>query len=298
VKVVKPRAKRRPVRPAQIARAVDEGRESLDLYLDEISRVPLLNREEEMALAHKAFKGNVAAQEKLARHNVRFVVSVAKKFQNRGVPLVDLIGEGNLGLMTAARKFDPNRGVKFISYAVWWIRQAVQAAIARHGRPVRVPLNRTADLNRLSRTVTLLKDRLGRMPTTEELARATGLTMEAVRSLSALNSEAVRLDHPVRDGEASERIERFATSEQEGTDSSAIANSQTSYIEAALASLPPRDAKVLRLYFGLDDGNSRTLEEIGRMMGVTRERIRQLRDRALLRLREGEQSGRLRDLVA
>jgi RNA polymerase primary sigma factor len=298
VKVVKPRAKRRPVRPAQIARAVDEGRESLDLYLDEISRVPLLNREEEMALAHKAFKGNVAAQEKLARHNVRFVVSVAKKFQNRGVPLVDLIGEGNLGLMTAARKFDPNRGVKFISYAVWWIRQAVQAAIARHGRPVRVPLNRTADLNRLSRTVTLLKDRLGRMPTTEELARATGLTLEAVRSLSALNSEAVRLDHPVRDGEASERIERFATSEQEGTDSSAIANSQTSYIEAALASLPPRDAKVLRLYFGLDDGNSRTLEEIGRMMGVTRERIRQLRDRALLRLREGEQSGRLRDLVA
>jgi RNA polymerase primary sigma factor len=298
VKVVKPRTKRRPVRPAQIARAVDEGRESLDLYLDEISRVPLLNREEEMALAHKAFKGNVAAQEKLARHNVRFVVSVAKKFQNRGVPLVDLIGEGNLGLMTAARKFDPNRGVKFISYAVWWIRQAVQAAIARHGRPVRVPLNRTADLNRLSRTVTLLKDRMGRMPTTEELARATGLTLEAVRSLSALNSEAVRLDHPVRDGEASERIERFATSEQEGTDSSAIANSQTSYIEAALASLPPRDAKVLRLYFGLDDGNSRTLEEIGRMMGVTRERIRQLRDRALLRLREGEQSGRLKDLVA
>ena len=129
-----------------------------------------------MELARKAFRGNVAAQEKLARHNVRFVVSVAKKFQNRGVPLVDLIGEGNLGLMTAARKFDPDRGVKFISYAVWWIRQAVQAAIARHGRPVRVPLNRTADLSRLGRTTTLLKERLGRMPTTEELARATGLT--------------------------------------------------------------------------------------------------------------------------
>jgi RNA polymerase primary sigma factor len=157
--------------------------------------------------------------------------------------------------MTAARKFDPDRGVKFISYAVWWIRQAVQAAIARHGRPVRVPLNRTADLSRLGRTTTLLKDRLGRMPTTEELARATGLTVEAVRSLSALNSEAVRLDHPTRDGEG-------------------------------------------RLYFGLDDGNSRTLEEIGRMMGVTRERIRQLRDRALLRLREGETGDRLRDLVA
>jgi RNA polymerase primary sigma factor len=292
------RTKRRVVRPAAIAKAVDEGRESLDLYLDEISRVPLLNREEEMALARKAFRGNVAAQEKLARHNVRFVVSVAKKFQNRGVPLVDLIGEGNLGLMTAARKFDPDRGVKFISYAVWWIRQAVQAAIARHGRPVRVPLNRTADLSRLGRTTTLLKDKLGRMPTTEELARATGLTVEAVRSLSALNTEAVRLDHPTRDGDSSERIERFSALDQEGTDSATIANSQTHDIEAALAALPPRDAKVLRLYFGLDDGNSRTLEEIGRMMGVTRERIRQLRDRALTRLREGDTGERLRDLVA
>ncbi len=292
------RGKRRSLRPAQIARAVDEGRESLDLYLDEISRVPLLNREEEMELARKAFKGDVAAQEKLARHNVRFVVSVAKKFQNRGVPLVDLIGEGNLGLMTAARKFDPDRGVKFISYAVWWIRQAVQAAIARHGRPVRVPLNRTADLSRLGKTTTLLKERLGRMPTVEELARATGLTEEAVRSLSSLNTEAVRLDHPTREGDGNERMERFSLAEQEGTDANTMANSQSADIEAALDSLPPRDAKVLRLYFGLDDGQPRTLEEIGRMMGVTRERIRQLRDRALVRLREGETGDRLRDLVA
>jgi len=294
----KTRKKARAVRPAQIAKAIDEGRESLDLYLDEISRVPLLTRDEEMELARKAFKGSVAAQEKLARHNVRFVVSVAKKFQNRGVPLVDLIGEGNVGLMTAARKFDPDRGVKFISYAVWWIRQAVQAAIARHGRPVRVPLNRTADLSRLSRTTTLLKERLSRMPTVEELARATGLTAEAVRSLSALNTEAVRLDHPTREGDGGERMERFTIGEQESTDSSTMQNSQTSDIEAALATLPPRDARVLRLYFGLDDGNSRTLEEIGRMMGVTRERIRQLRDRALMRLREGETGERLKDLVA
>ncbi|MBK6494296.1 MAG: RNA polymerase sigma factor RpoD/SigA [Gemmatimonadetes bacterium] len=291
------RGKRRSLRPAQIARAVDEGRESLDLYLDEISRVPLLNREEEMELARRAFKGDVLAQERLARHNVRFVVSVAKKFQNRGVPLVDLIGEGNLGLMTAARKFDPDRGVKFISYAVWWIRQAVQAAIARHGRPVRVPLNRTADLSRLGKTTTLLKEKLGRMPTTEELARATGLTEEAVRSLSSLNTEAVRLDHPTRDGDGNERMERFALAEQEGTDAHTMASSQSADIEAALDSLPPRDAKVLRLYFGLDDGQPRTLEEIGRMMGVTRERIRQLRDRALIRLREGETGEKLKDLV-
>ncbi len=251
-----------------------------------------------MSLARKAFKGDILAQERLARHNVRFVVSVAKKFQNRGVPLVDLIGEGNLGLMTAARKFDPDRGVKFISYAVWWIRQAVQAAIARHGRPVRVPLNRTADLSRLGKTTTLLKEKLGRMPTTEELARATGLTEEAVRSLSSLNTEAVRLDHPTRDGDGNERMERFALAEQEGTDAHTMASSQSADIEAALDSLPPRDAKVLRLYFGLDDGQPRTLEEIGRMMGVTRERIRQLRDRALIRLREGETGDKLKDLVA
>jgi RNA polymerase primary sigma factor len=291
------RRKSRVANPVAGVRTLDDA-ESLDLYLDEISRIPLLAADEEKALARKAFKGDVAAQERLARHNVRFVVSVAKKFQNRGVPLMDLIGEGNLGLMTAARKFDPDRGVKFISYAVWWIRQAIQASIARQGRSVRVPLNRTADLNRLARTTTLLKERLGRMPTLEELVRATGLTPEAVRSLSALHTEAVRLDHPTRDGDSTERIERFAAPEDKATDAATMAKSRTDDIEAALATLAPRDAKVLRLYFGLDDGNSRTLEEIGRMMGVTRERIRQLRDRALLRLREGETGDRLRDLVA
>jgi RNA polymerase primary sigma factor len=239
----------------------------------------------------------VEAQEKLARHNVRFVVSVAKKFQNRGVPLMDLIGEGNLGLMTAARKFDPDRGVKFISYAVWWIRQAIQAAIARHGRPVRVPLNRTADLNRLGRATTLLNERLGRAPTTEELVQATGLTRDAVRALSALHIEAMRLDHPVRETDERGRMERFVPITQEATDASTMANSRTTDLDAALAALPARDAKVLRLYFGLDDGKTRTLEEIGRMMGVTRERIRQLRDRALRQLRE-QHGDKLRDLAA
>ncbi|HXE58414.1 MAG TPA: RNA polymerase sigma factor RpoD/SigA [Gemmatimonadales bacterium] len=291
------RSGRRSSRLATLPRAADEGRESLDFYLEEISRIPLLNPEEEKALARKAFRGDVAAQEKLARHNVRFVVSVAKQYQNRGVPLMDLIGEGNLGLMTAARKFDPDRGVKFISYAVWWIRQAIQAAIARHGRPVRVPLNRTADLNRLGRATTLLTEKLGRAPTVEELVRATGLTPEAVRSLGALHIEAMRLDHPTRVGDDRQRMERFNVVTQEETDAAALANSKSRDIEAALAALPPRDAKVLRLYFGLDDGEPKTLEEIGRMMGVTRERIRQLRDRALKQLRE-QHGDRLRDLAA
>jgi RNA polymerase primary sigma factor len=289
--------RRRSARAAQLPRAVDEGRESLDFYLQEISRIPLLKIEEETALARRAFKGDVEAQERLARHNVRFVVSVAKKFQNRGVPLMDLIGEGNLGLMTAARKFDPDRGVKFISYAVWWIRQAIQAAIARHGRPVRVPLNRTADLNRLGRATALLTERLGRVPTTGELVEATGLTRDAVRALGALHIEALRLDHPVREADDRGRMERFVPLTQEGTDATTLANSRTNDLEAALAALPPRDAKVLRLYFGLDDGKSRTLEEIGRMMGVTRERIRQLRDRALRQLRE-QHGDKLRELAA
>jgi RNA polymerase primary sigma factor len=284
-------------RATPLARAADEGRESLDFYLQEISRIPLLKVEEETALARRAFRGDVEAQEKLARHNVRFVVSVAKKFQNRGVPLMDLIGEGNLGLMTAARKFDPDRGVKFISYAVWWIRQAIQAAIARHGRPVRVPLNRTADLNRLGRATTLLTEKLGRAPTTDELVQATGLTRDAVRALSALHIEAMRLDHPVREADDRGRMERFVPLTQEGTDATTLANSRTTDLDAALAALPARDAKVLRLYFGLDDGKTRTLEEIGRMMGVTRERIRQLRDRALRQLKE-QHGDKLRDLAA
>ena len=270
--------RRRSARAAQLPRAVDEGRESLDFYLQEISRIPLLKIEEETALARRAFKGDVEAQERLARHNVRF-------------------GEGNVGLMTAARKFDPDRGVKFISYAVWWIRQAIQAAIARHGRPVRVPLNRTADLNRLGRATVLLTERLGRAPTTGELVEATGLTRDAVRALSALHIEALRLDHPVREADDRGRMERFVPLTQEGTDATALANSRTNDLEAALAALPPRDAKVLRLYFGLDDGKSRTLEEIGRMMGVTRERIRQLRDRALRQLRE-QHGDKLRELAA
>jgi RNA polymerase primary sigma factor len=282
------RPKRRSVRPAQIARAVDEGRESLDLYLDEISRVPLLTRDEEMELARKAFRGNIAAQERLARHNVRFVVSVAKKFQNRGVPLVDLIGEGNLGLMTAARKFDPDRGVKFISYAVWWIRQAILSALARQGRTVRVPLNRTADLSRIIKASEILRQKLNREPSPEELSQLTGLSVDVVQSLAALNTSDVRLDAPMDPEGDRSLIERFVADEMPDTEEEAMNRFLTDEIEQALGTLPPRDAKVLRLYFGLEGGREHTLEEIGSMLGVTRERVRQLRDRALKRLREGD----------
>jgi len=226
--------------------------------------------------------------QELVRRNLRFVISVAKKYQNRGLPLTDLIGEGNVGLMTAARKFDPDQGVKFISYAVWWIRQAILASLARQGRTVRVPLNRTADLSKIVRTAEVLRQKLRREPTPEEVSQATGLSLEVVQSLAALNSGEVRLDAPLDpDGDRS-LIERFVADEGPSAEDQAMDRFLAEEIENALATLPPRDAKVLRLYFGLDGGREHTLEEIGGMLGVTRERIRQLRDRALKRLREGE----------
>ena len=280
--------RRRSAQAAQLPRAVDEGRESLDFYLQEISRIPLLKIEEETALARRAFKGDVEAQERLARHNVRFVVSVAKKFQNRGVPLMDLIGEGNVGLMTAARKFDPDRGVKFISYAVWWIRQAILAAIARHGRTVRVPLNRTADLSRIIKVSESLRQERLREPTPEEIAEITGLSLDVVQALAALNTADVRLDAPLDPDGDRTLVDRFVTDQFANSEDQVMDLFLSEEIHRALLTLPSRDARVLRLYFGLDGGKEHTLEEIGGMFGVTRERIRQLRDRALKRLKEGD----------
>jgi len=271
---------------------------AFDQYLQDIQKLPLItDAEEERRLARRAQAGDEKAAERLVTANLRFVISYVKKYQGHGLDLGELVAIGNEGLLKAVRKFDPDQGVKFISYAVWWIRQAIQAAIARHGRPVRVPLNRTADLNRLGRATTLLTEKLGRAPTTDELVKATGLTRDAVRALSALHIEAMRLDHPVREADDRGRMERFVPLTQEGTDATTMANSRTTDLDKALAALPARDAKVLRLYFGLDDGKTRTLEEIGRMMGVTRERIRQLRDRALRQLRE-QHGDKLRDLAA
>jgi RNA polymerase primary sigma factor len=266
----------------------DADRDILDQYLFEVSQTPLLTPQQEMAIARLVRTGDPEAMQELIKRNLRFVISVAKKYQNRGLPLSDLIGEGNLGLLTAARKFDPDQGVKFISYAVWWIRQSILAALARHGRTVRVPLNRTADLSRITRTAETLRQDLGREPTPEEISENTGLSVDVVRSLAALNTRDVRLDAPLDpEGERS-LIERFIAEEQGDPEEQAMERFLTEQIDMALRSLAPRDAKVLKLYFGLDGGREHTLEEIGGMLGVTRERVRQLRDRALKRLREGE----------
>ena len=266
----------------------DSDRDILDQYLFEVSQTPLLSAQQEMAIARLVQAGDADAMQELIKRNLRFVISVAKKYQNRGLGLSDLIGEGNLGLLTAARKFDPDQGVKFISYAVWWIRQSILAALARHGRTVRVPLNRTADLSRITRISEVLRQELRREPTPEEIAGQTGLSVDVVRALAALNTAEIRLDSPLDpEGERS-LIDRFIAEEQGNPEDRAMEQFLAEQIELALRTLPARDAKVLRLYFGLDGGREHTLEEIGGMLGVTRERVRQLRDRALKRLREGQ----------
>ena len=282
----KPRRRRRAA-PVGIGPSEPE-RDILDQYLYEVSTYPLLKGTEEIDVARKIRAGDPDALQELVKRNLRFVISVAKKYQNRGLPLIDLIGEGNVGLLTAARKFDPDQGVKFISYAVWWIRQAILSSLARQGRTVRVPLNRTADLSRIIKASEILRQKMRREPTPEELAQLTGLSVDVVQSLAALNTGDVRLDAPMDpDGDRS-LIERFVADEMPDAEEEAMNRFLTDEIEAALNTLPPRDAKVLRLYFGLEGGREHTLEEIGSMLGVTRERVRQLRDRALKRLREGD----------
>ncbi len=287
VKVKKVRKKRRR-RTAQAISVNEDDRDLLDQYLFEVIKTPLLTPPQEIALAKKVRAGDQEAMQELAKRNLRFVISVAKKYQNRGLPLTDLIGEGNVGLLTAARKFDPDQGVKFISYAVWWIRQAILASLARQGRTVRVPLNRTADLSKIVKTAEALRQELRREPTPEEISKATELSMEVVQSLAALNTGEVRLDAPLDPEGDRALIERFIAEDQPDAEEQTMERFLSDEVEEALLSLQPRDAKVLRLYFGLDGGREHTLEEIGGMLGVTRERVRQLRDRALKRLREGD----------
>ncbi len=276
-------------RPAQTPS--DTVASALDLYLEELSRHPLLGAEEEDRVARLAQAGDRESFELLIRSNLRFVISVAKRYQNRGMSFLDLIQEGNVGLVTAARKFDPDQGVKFISYAVWWIRQAILASLAKNGRPVRLPLNRATELARVVRVREELRQSLGRDPTTAEIAVEAALEPHTVDMLQAINVAEVRLDAPVGASDDNKLAERFLVDESSLEDSvEAILLKQ--HVADALRTLRPRDARVVRLYYGLQGEEEHTLEEIGQLLGVTRERVRQLRDRALRDLRAGE-TGRL-----
>src|SRR6266516_1102507 len=255
----------------------DEG--SLDQYLREISQYPLITREEEVTLAQRIKQQDPEALDKLVRSNLRFVVSVAKKYQNQGVSLSDLINEGNLGLIRAAHKFDETKGIKFISYAVWWIRQAILQALAEQSRIVRVPLNRAG-----TRSASLLQE-LGREPTVEEIAEGMDISEEEVAKTLSISQAHLSLDAPLTPGEDNKLLDYLPDTTNPGPDDQSFEHALTESIEEVLATLKEREAKILRLYFGLEGQEPMTLEEIGSLLGITRERVRQIKEKALARLR-------------
>jgi RNA polymerase primary sigma factor len=263
--------------------SVDEG--SLDQYLREISQYPLISRDDEVELAISIRAGDEESLDKLVRSNLRFVVSVAKKYQNQGVSLSDLINEGNLGLIRAAHKFDETKGIKFISYAVWWIRQAILQALAEQSRIVRVPLNRAGTLHRIGKRSSALQQELGREPTVEEIAEGMDISEEEVAKTLSISQSHLSLDAPLTPGEDNKLLDYLPDTQNAGPDQETFERALTDSIEEVLSTLKEREAKILRLYFGLDGQEPMTLEEIGSMMGITRERVRQIKEKALARLR-------------
>ncbi|HWH52048.1 MAG TPA: RNA polymerase sigma factor RpoD/SigA [Gemmatimonadaceae bacterium] len=272
------------------------GGNSLSTYLNEIRTYPLLTRDEEAELAGRIRAGDSQALDRLVCANLRFVVSIAKRYQHHGVPLADLINEGNLGLIRAAEKFDDAHGVKFISYAVWWIRQAVVQAIADHGRAVRIPVGRAGELYRMKRRANALRHELGREPTRVELSDAGLLDTEDSSSSLPVWPPDVSLDAgPNTDGNML-LLEFIPDESAEAPDQAVAEHNLTDSLEAGLAQLRPRELRVVRLYFGLDDGEPMTLDAIGTLLGVTRERVRQIKDRALSRLRRSDSRAALASL--
>ena len=258
---------------------------SLDQYLRDISVFPLITREQEVELAKKIRGDDQEALDTLVRSNLRFVVSVAKKYQNQGVSLSDLINEGNLGLIRAAHKFDETKGIKFISYAVWWIRQAILQALAEQSRIVRVPLNRAGTLHRIGKRASALLQELGREATHAEIANGTDLTEEEVAKTMAISQIHLSLDAPMTPGEDNRLLDYLPDTTNQTPDEETFDKALTQSIQEALAGLKEREAKILRLYFGLDGSEPMTLEQIGAVLNITRERVRQIKEKALSRLR-------------
>ena len=264
---------------------------AFDQYLQDIQKLPLISDPaEERRLARLAQKGDPAAAERLVTANLRFVISYVKKYQGHGLDLSELVAIGNEGLLKAVRKFDPDQGVKFISYAVWWVRQAVLKALAEQTRSVRIPLNQNAHLIKMSRTEMVLAQELGREPTDTEIARALGDSVDNVRSARRMTAAELSLDAPVdrSDRDAATMGERFAGVDGSEIEEHTDSNLMRDFIDQIFQKyLTPRERKILYLYYGLDQGSeAMTLEKIGALMGVTRERIRQIRERAFEKLRD------------
>lgn len=264
--------------------------QSLDKYLQEIGKVDLLTAEEEVTLAIRIKSGDPLALEKLTKANLRFVVSVAKQYQNQGLTLGDLINEGNLGLIKAAKRFDETRGFKFISYAVWWIRQSILQALAEQSRIVRLPLNRVGSLNKISKTFSDLEQRFEREPSPHELAEVLDLPENEVVDTIKISGRHISMDAPFVQGEASSLYDVLENSSENVPDAVLMNESLRKEVKNALCTLSQREADVVMLYFGLNGRQSMTLEEIGEYFGLTRERVRQIKEKAIRRLRHSTKS--------
>ena len=263
---------------------------SLDKYLQEIGKVDLITAEEEVELAQRIKAGDQIALEKLTKVILRFVVSVAKQYQNQGLTLPDLINEGNLGLIKAAQRFDETRGFKFISYAVWWIRQSILQALAEQSRIVRLPLNKIGSINKINKTYAFLEQAHERAPSAEEIAKELDMTINDVKESLKNSGRHVSMDAPLVEGEDSNLYDVLNSGESPNPDRVLLHESLRTEIERALETLTPREADVVRLYFGLGDQHAMTLEEIGETFDLTRERVRQIKEKAIRRLKHTSRS--------
>ncbi|MDQ3191840.1 MAG: RNA polymerase sigma factor RpoD/SigA [Bacteroidota bacterium] len=263
---------------------------SLDKYLQEIGREELINAEEEVKLAQRIKAGDQAALERLTRANLRFVVSVAKQYQNQGLSLPDLINEGNLGLIKAAQRFDETRGFKFISYAVWWIRQSILQALAEQSRIVRLPLNQVGSLNKINKAFSKLEQEFEREPSAEELALILDIPEDKVSDTMKVSGRHVSMDAPLIQGEDSSLLDVLVNSDSPRADTSLMNESLQREIERSLATLTERERDVIKLFFGIGMNHGLTLEEIGAKFDLTRERVRQIKEKAIRRLRHTSRS--------
>jgi len=271
--------------------------QSLDKYLQEIGKVDLISSDVEVELAKRIREGDQVALEKLTKANLRFVVSVAKQYQNNGLTLGDLINEGNLGLIKAAKRFDETRGFKFISYAVWWIRQSIMQALAEQSRIVRLPLNRVGSLNKISKTFSELEQKFQREPSSEELAEVLDISTDEVADTMKISGRHVSMDAPFVQGEENSLLDVLANDSEETPDSGLMMDSLRREVQRALSTLTQRESDVISYYFGLNGEQAMTLEEIGQKYNLTRERVRQIKEKATRRLRHSSRSNSLKPFL-